>query len=457
MQNINLSQTIPELRKSDWTGAADLYGSVLAPAAMRPYAVLEVLVGMGLVLACGYLARPHDPLFMQSEFPWIWLAATFFALRYGAILGVLGGLCVAAAWYFFHGAQEGAYFPLDLFVGGMAQLVIVGHFCDLWHGRLRRLKALNTYLDDSLRSLTNHHYLLKVSHERLERDTLVKPFTLRDACEYLHGLPRAHDAETLPNAEAMLSFVATGCQLDEASVFAVDGQSVNPLPIATVGMPFELDAADVLVQACIRQKSMVHLRQADGARSHYLVCAPIMAASGRLLGILVVRRMSFLSLNEENLRLLLALLSYYAGGIEQGRLLSLVRHSLPACPEGFAIELARLASLQQRSGIKSSLAGLVVPRGAGADAMMEQIEHAHRMLDLVWAYDLDNTRVAIVLLPLTDDVGVNGYLARVELTAQAQFNASLEAANVTCYRGPVDISLPGFGLTHIVARCNRHG
>src|SRR5690606_19383549 len=155
---------------------------MLAPLMVRPYAVIEVLVGMGLIFACSYLLRPQDPLFMESEFPWLWLPATVFALRYGAILGALAGLSVAAAWIWCCVLSTGDYSPIAQSGGVMALLVVVGHFCDLWEARTRRLKALNTYLGESLRSLTSHHSLLKLSHQRLERDSLTKPLTLRDAC-----------------------------------------------------------------------------------------------------------------------------------------------------------------------------------------------------------------------------------------------------------------------------------
>lgn len=458
MQNISLAHAIPKTRKTDQPGSAGLYGQLLAPAVTRPLTVIEVIVGMALVFACCYAARPDDPLLTDIEFPWIWLAATVFALRYGTIMGVVAGLCVAAAWFFFYGFQGSEPFPTMLFVGGMAQLVIAGHFCDVWSARGRRLKAVNAYLDDSLVSITNNHYLLRVSHERLERDILAKPFTLRDAIERVRSLPAATgEGGPLPNAAAMLEFVANGCQISQASVFPVTEQGIDPVPVATVGAAFELDSGDALLNECMRQRGLAHLRQADDMQSGYLVCAPIMAASGHLSGVLVVRQMSFLSLNHDNLQLLLVLLNYYADGLEQHVLVEPVQLSLPQCPYDFALELARLARMQYCSGVRSALVGMVFPVGALGDAMVEQLMRQRRTLDLLWTYNLEDARVVIALLPLTDDIGVNGYLVRIEHAAEAQFNTSLAEAKVVSYRATVDFDEPGYGLKHIVSRCNRHG
>jgi len=458
VHNISLAHAIPKTRKTDQPGNTGLYGKLLAPAATRPLAVIEVIVGMALVFACCYIARPADPLLLGIEFPWVWLAATVFALRYGAIMGVVAGLCVAVAWFFFYGFQGTTLFPTMLFVGGMAQLVIAGHFADIWSARGRRLKAMNTYLDDSLVSITNNHYLLRVSHERLERDILAKPFTLRDAIEHVRSLPVASgENATLPNADAILAFVANGCQISQASIFPVHAEDIDLVPVASVGTPCELDTNDALLRDCLQQRSLSHLRQADDMQSDYLVCAPITSASGQLSGVLVVRHMSFLSLNHENLQLLLVLLNYYADGIEQHVLAEPVRHALPQCPDDFALELARLARMQHSCGVRSALVGLVFPVGALGDAMVEQLRRQRRTLDLLWTYDLEDARVVVALLPLTDDVGVNGYFVRLEHAAEAQFNSSLAQANVVTYRADVDFDQSGYGLKYIVSRCNRHG
>ena len=460
MQNISLNQTLPRLRKNDWSGGSGLYGHLLAPAAPRPYAVFEVIVGMILILMVLRLVRPDDPLLSQLEFPWIWLVASIFSLRYGAILGVVAGLCIAAGWFYDYSGDYSmggmADFPVMLFVGGMAQLVITGHFCDVWAIRTRRLKALNSYLDDSLVSLTNQHYLLKASHERLERDSLLKPYTLRDAFEQMRQLPCTPDGTPMPHAAAMLTFVATGCQISQASLFVGDEKGLSREPIAFVGAKFELDARDPLLKECLRLGELVHLRQSESDECPSLVCAPVETAAGRLLGVLVIKRMAFLALNEENLQLLRILLSFYADGIDHETLVRPVLDVLPQCPEAFALELAKLARLQTNSGVRSSLVAFVFPRSSFRDALINHLEHCHRALDLMWEMERSDDRVVLVLLPLTDDAGVDGYLARVDLALQAQINRGLVAAGVQVFRASLDNERPAHGLRQLLLRCNRH-
>nr|MBF0686127.1 GAF domain-containing protein [Pseudomonas sp.] len=392
-----MQRRFPPLRGIDGTRDAGFLGRLLAPAVTRPSAVIEVISGMALVFACCRFLRPTDPLLLGIDFPWIWLVATVFALRYGALLGVLAGFCVIADWFVFYGNAGGTSFPIMLFMGGLAQLIIAGHFCDLWVGRLTRLRVLSSHQDERLASITTNHYLLRISHDRLEREILSKPFTLRDALEHVRSLPTsADDKAVLPNADAILQLAASACQIAQASIFAGPADRLGRQPVASVGEPFEIEIEDPLLRQCLDRSSLAHLRQTGDMQSAYLVCAPIMTASGRMMGVLAVRQMSFLALNAENLQLLLVLLNYYAGGVEQRALVAPIQHSLPRCPYDFSLELARLARIRQSSGVGSAMVGLVFPRSSLGDLLVHRLREEHRSPDLLWTYELEHVRVLVV-------------------------------------------------------------
>ena len=458
MQSAMLKQQPLRTRKSGLRDSVGLYGRLLAPAATRPVAAIEVIIGMIVVIGIFYLIRPADPLLLDIDFPWIWLAAAIFALRYGALLGVLAGLCIFAGWILFYSQGGNGEFPAMFFVGGLTELVVAGHFCDVWANRANRLQSVNGYLNDRLVSITNNHYLLRISHERLERDLLSKPSTLRDAIGYLRGLSVLNAASAeLPNAQAMLEFAASSCQIGIASIFPVwrDGFASNAL--AFVGERFELDADDPLLRECMEKRALVHLRQLDALQSAYLACVPIIAASGQMTGVLVVRRMPFLSLNFDNLQLLLVLLNYYADGIEQQALVAPVQEVAPKCPYDFALELGRLSHMRHVSGVQSSLIGLVFPRGTIGDSLFDQVVRQRRTLDLLWAFSTDQAQVAVVLMPLTDENGVDGYLLRIESDLRTQFDTDFIQAHVAVHSAAIEAENPGNGLEKLLARCSHHG
>src|SRR3546814_452150 len=136
---------------------------------------------MALIMGLSYLSHPSDPLCLNSYFPWVGLAAMIAALRYGTLFGVVAGLCMMAGWRLLYGEADGAGFPVMFFAGVLIQVVIAGYFRDTWASRAKRVGNTNQYLNDRLASITNNHYLLRISHDRLEKDLLSRPSTLRHA------------------------------------------------------------------------------------------------------------------------------------------------------------------------------------------------------------------------------------------------------------------------------------
>ncbi|NYT64921.1 PelD GGDEF domain-containing protein [Alcaligenaceae bacterium] len=458
MPPVTLQQKLSTERKSDFKNNVGRYGRFFAPAATWPVSVLEVVVSMGVVIGVCYVIRPGDPLLLGLGFPWVWLAATVFALRYGALIGVLAGFCISVAWQVFYGSNPDTLFPTMHFVGGLTLVIIAGHFNDVWTTRANRLQNINNYLDERLVSITNNHYLLRVSHERLEKDLLSKPSTLRDAVGYLRNLslPNVQN-ESLPNAQVMLEFASLSCQIDIASIFELKDDGFSKVAMAWVGEHFELNADDPLVKESIEKQALAHLRNIDANESAYLACVPITSSLGHLKGMLVVRHMPFLSLNFDNLQLLLVLLNYYADGIEQREIVMPIQNSVPECPYEFALELGRMARMRAISSVESSLVALVFPRRTVADSLFDQVVRQHRALDLRWVFSADEIQMLVILMPLTNEAGIEGYLLRLENNLKSQFDTDLIEAKVAVHSCSVDPSNPADGLKDLLERCGYHG
>lgn len=457
------AQSPARVRSSQPLGNLGRWGRWIAPAIARPFAMLEVLGGTALAVLVAWRLRPDDPLLLGTQFPWLWLAALVAALRYGALAGAASGLVLAAAWYALC-APAGGPFPIVHFAGGMTAVLIAGHFCDIWSHRTNRAQGINAYFSDRLVAITHNQYLLRVSHERLERDLLARPVTLRDALTRLRELSvrRAGDvhghAGGLPNAQPMLEFASLTCQIEVASLFPVRAGHLVTTPIARVGEGFEPDADDPLVRHCLQEGTLAHVRADDAASdtSPYLACAPLLDPDGTLVSVLIVRRMPFLALNHDNLQLLLVLLAYYADGVAHQPLVASVRESVPQAPYDFALELGRLARLKRASGIESSLVALAFPRGARGDSLFEQTVRQRRALDALWTIGTPRRQIAIALMPITDEHGIDGYLLRVETLLRQQYDVDFQRGHIAVHTAHVDADAPGAGLLKLMERCVDH-
>ncbi|PQP17076.1 hypothetical protein C5615_17635 [Burkholderia cepacia] len=445
----------------------------VAPAAARPMSVVETIVFMLVVLALAWHFDRSDPLLLHAGFPWLWFAPLVVALRYGTLLGLLASALMIGAWQLFANAHAaGEAWPLLFFTGGLLQTIVAGHFGDTWGARANRANAINDYLNDRLSAITNSHYLMRLSHERLEMDLLSKPTTLRDSIAELRRLSIAHGLEAPPRAAAndvplpgvreLLEFVAQACQIEVAALYPVDGGMNVPKvarePVARLGDAFDFDPRDDLVVRALETKSVAHLKNGEGLApsTTLLVCAPLVSADGRLIALLAIKRMPFLSLNFDNLQLLLVLLGYYADGVVHSHLVRDVLAAVPACPYEFALDVARLTRLQCEAGIASSLVALVFQHNDAGDSFFEHVMRRRRSLDLMWSLKTPTQSVLVNLMPATDTIGVDGYLARIESSLAAQFNLDLEGARIGVHTLHLGSLEPGLALQRLLERSGVH-
>lgn len=444
------------------------YRRWLTPVSTRPIAVLEVIVVMAVVLVAASLVGGSDPLGISRPFPWIWLFPLVLALRYGTLLGMVSVVMMVAGWYGLYPVHTSEAFPVPFFIGGAIQTLVGGHFGDTWGMRSARARALNEYLNDRLVSLTNSHYLLHLSHERLEKDLLTRPATLRDSITRLRQTtitaPAAAQAERggLPNAGDFLEFAAQVCQLEIAAIVpAVKGSLVASGDLAArVGEPFAIDTSDPLVRHCLETRSLAHLTNVEGAaesNTQYVACAPMSTSEGDLLGVLVVKRMPFLSLNHDNLQFLLVLLGYYADGVDHAGAAHGILQEVPNVPYEFAVDMGRLERLQRDARIESSIVALVFPRDEEGDSLLEHINRRRRSLDLTWSLQTPTHSIFLNLMPATDPAGVDGYLSRIESSLHSQFGLSLEAARIGVHTLHIAPRANGTALKRLLQRCGYDG
>ena len=459
-------------RNAQGIGASTWYGRLIAPAVFSPSAVLETLGAAVVAIGILWLFLPDNPLLLGYGFPWIWLVPLILALRYGTLLGALAALVVLGAWWVFYGQTAAAStFPRMYFLGGLMLVLIGGQFGDIWGARLSRARTVNGYLNDRLAALTKNHFLLRLSHERLENDLLAKPTTLRDTLTQLrnialaareHGTGRSYDPNQpdvaqLPGAEPFLQWTAQACQLEVAAMVRVTANRIDTEPVARVGTPFDIVADDPLIRHCIDTHTLGHpqapeLRTEDSSR--YVACAPVLSGADELIGLVVVHQMPFLSLSYENLQFLLVLLGYYADGVRHLTGSSEILDLVPDAPYEFALDLGRLARLHRDTGIDSSVVALIFDQDEASDALFESVVRSRRALDVVWQASGKGRRAIVTLMPLSGAGAVSAYLVRIEDSLRAQFGVDFEGGRISVQTLHVTGEHPGEALQRFLTRCH---
>ena len=414
-------------------------------------------IGITLIaVALAFWANPDDPFFIRSQFPWLVFAPALIALRYGVAAGVASAALLIVLWLLAHeyGFVSGA-FPKLHFLGSLILVMVCGEFCSLWQTRLRRIEYVHQQLEGRMSRLTRRHYLLRMSHDRLEQDLIGKPITLRSALSDIRRLIAEGSKEALPGAEQLMRLLVQSCQLEVAGLYRATKGAIEAAPVARVGEPGPVRPGDALVKSCLESGALAHLQTENlrTSESAYLVVAPARDSEGHTLAVLTVEQMPFFSLHEENLQLLSVLLGYYADGVGRIPAALVIHDLLPSCPLSFAEELVRLHRLFTLVRVPTTLVGLQFGNHPERENYAETLRRSIRDLDMVWEVRQDGALVFVVMLPLSARAAVDGYLLRVEGLLQDRYHKTLDAARVTPYVAQLDDERPAITLQLLLEHC----
>jgi hypothetical protein len=360
-------------------------------------------------------------------------------------------------------------FPRVSFLGGLVLSLIAGEFSDVWNARINQGQSVNAYLDERLRALTQGHFLLSISHDRLEQELLARPFTLRETLFTVRQLTRQSErsADTpLPASDWVLQLLAQSSRLEAAALYALRDGRLDPQPVAVVGKfgvgeggdaALALDLDDPMLTAALESGELMHVQSepfVDTDRpSRYVVCAPLVASGGQILGVVAVERMAFTALTLETLQFLTVLLAYYADSLEHGEGVREIRTAFERCPDDFAVELVRLHRLLTTAFVRSSLVAFALPSSAReADEWVARFERLRRSIDLAWLHVAGERRELLLLLPLTYAQGVDGYVDRIQRTVREQYGTDLGSAGITVRSAEIDERDPAAQLQAFLAR-----
>lgn len=385
----------------------------------------------------------------NASFPWIWLAPVLVALRYGLLPSLASITVLVLVSY----ALQSYGFIIrpwsrEQFIGGVLLTVLCGQFGDLWRRRLERQNFMARYSEERLQALTRDFYITRLSHDILEQALITEPATLRNALQDLHRRLGQEQASLEGGAvQELMTLLGVYGRLEAAALFRCDNLHVERDPVATLGTRFTLDPADPLVTEAMEKDLNAYYSVAQlvsERTSRYLAVLPLKSYHGRRYGLLVIRDMAFLALNEENLLMLAAILGYFADEITAYEDSRPLREKVPACPPRFARELLHLAHLKFLVGMDSILLGIVIPASTRQHQILETLERSKRGLDLHWRVDApDGAVILLKLMPLTRTVGAEGFLHRIDALLQDRFHADRRELGLRVHYEPLPtINMP---------------
>lgn len=413
----------------------------LAPSMRVGWSMVETVLLTAAAVGIGLWLRPDDPMTLTAGFRWILLVPLVIALRYGSLIGVWAMLSLAGCWFVLNafGVYAEQMFPEGAMLGGLVFTLIAGEFSDLWSVRVMRADSAASYSLERLKNLTQRFVLLRLSHDRLEENLLTKPYTVRDALFRLRTLTLEESSDaSLPAGDDLLAILAEYCQLQRASLYPCKEGEVIDAPAALLGENKPLEKDNALLAYAMENGLLAHVQQEREENYHgaYLVAAPISNSAGKVIGVLLVERMPFLSVNHENLQLLSVLLNFYADVVYAGPETRELQQRWPALPFQMARELIALSRLREGGKVETSLTLFVADDSEQAGLIQDALARGLRSLDLAWWV---SDRTLLIMMPMTGVSGLEGFVLRTEQWLEDEFAfMSLRQAGVQFFYRHMD-------------------
>lgn len=427
-------------------------------------ALLETVLFCAITLVVRYWFSPQNPFGIEDQFPWLWILPALLAMRYGTAIGVVSVIFMALSWFAMRKLQLPPdpivdEFPKVYFMGGLLLILVCGQFSDMWNAHIHRLRVINAYLDERLGTLTKNHYLLRLSHDRLEQDLLGKPMTLRETLIRLRELTSGRTEAGLPGAQEFIQLLGQSFQLEIAAIYSVGADGCLATDVqAMLGNPTELKLDDPLLRYSLEENTLAHIQTGnvsvearDG--SNYLVCAPLLSSRKTLVGMLVIEKLPFFALNDNALQQVTVFTGFYADGIVIGEAIQPVLDLVPHCPQDLALDIVRLHRIKVSEGVESTMVVLVFEKDERSQDMFEQARRLNRGVDIAWHFSGERRNALLTLLTLASSVALEGYLMRIENALRKQFGVDFLAAGISIHVQPVGLISPGETLKNLIDRC----
>lgn len=365
----------------------------------------EIFLVSLILFILGFFLSRNDPFFLKTPFSPTLLIGLVLSLYYGFTSSLLLLLIISIASLFFYSPP-----PYQELLWHLLIFLVASEFHYYWQKKIQETQLEKEYLEEQISILRKELFLLKLSHDQLELNYVLRPYSLRRILEELkENLLRNPDEKKL--MDLFLKILLQNFQVYKATVFLYKDGQLKPL--ATLGNE-EITTNDILLNKAIEEESSVYLtpktlEHIKDYKLHYV--AVIREEVEGQIYFLAISDILFINLNEEVLSYIYIILSYIVEDIIfSKKLRKIYRNQQVPCSFNFIKELYKMATLNKKQGLESTLVFFSYENLP--ETYPYDLEQSIRKLDMLCI--LSKYKLVIFLLPFTSIIGAKSFSERIQ-------------------------------------------
>jgi hypothetical protein len=397
---------------------------------IHDYAYIETLIIVSLYLIVGYILDPNDICMLNGSVSYILILLSVITLFHGFENGILAvGIIAFAMWFFY------PTFHYIEFLSTLMMTMIFSEFHYYWTGKIKEAEIDSEYKGAKLDELSKAFYSLKISHDQLEKNYIIKPMSIRNSIDYIISKHREIDENSDikdKNKEYYVNFLklleksfnvhgativykldsSKDTEFDEDNAGVVFGGTAREFSIKDIFKDYMMDKA-------FTRKTAIYISDTTGEpsamvdnNSEYIAAIPAIHED-EVVGVLLISKMPFMAFNRENLTSIAILLDYFSIEIRNKNLLKLSNELSIIDDEDFRFEYIRLKHLYKKYNVDTVVLVLRIDNELQATRVYELNEKMLRSLDMVAMVKNKGYYYINLLFPLHDKAAAMGYLNRL--------------------------------------------
>lgn len=384
--------------------------------------IVDTLAVNFIYLAVVFFIKPDDPFFVKSDLNFFTIILALVSLFHGFIASIITMLIFMVISIVSYLNQ----FPIYHFLWYLVLALIFSEAHYLWSNKNKKLEKELDYLMEKVRNLRENLFILKISHDQIEKNYVLKPMSIRNALNEISIMIKERNKEVFKNFLLILSKY-TG--IESASLYIRKEDEF--IEVAYVGDSTDLDLEDQMVKEALEKKEGAILSIAslkDNTYSKYLAVVPSYDENQELNGLLTVSEIPFSNLNKDNLLQINVFLIYLFGKLKIAKNYEEILQKYVNIDMYLVREIDILIALYKKYKIESNVVVFYMDVDEFIGGVFIEIESKIRGFDYAVRYRFGDKELLIVLLPFTSDANVRGFIDRVRRDIKRLFGRDTDLA-----------------------------
>jgi uncharacterized membrane protein YhaH (DUF805 family) len=343
------------------------------------FIVIELIIFVSVILFLNYIIE--GKIITESGYVY-YVVSIIISLYYGLMSGIISVSLIFAIVYFFTHK-----FNTELFLDTLLIALVAGEFNFYFKLNLLRMKEQVKYLTEKLRKISRSAFFTKLSHDNLEKNYLIKPYSIRKLII---------DIATNKNKNDFVEFLANQFNIISFSLVDIDKKEYK----------YNLENVnknDELIEEMLGKKEITYLTD---KQVEYLAAIPIFNAKDKLVAYIVIKDISFIKFNMENLIAIQFISNYFYLKLEEEEMTEQYKNSKYCkyllCNK--VVEMDRIVKLNKFADVESSFLTFDIEK-VNSEKFENFLSRGLRVLDFFTKIELKDKNLFIIVLPFTSKEG----------------------------------------------------